>query len=572
MSGMTNWVNKNPNPNTQPPLTNTALITNFMKTQGTNAYQLSIPNPSQVGIERTMRFLNSPYNQDIFNQFMPQLINFISRQLVHSKVFTNPMTPFKRQQVFMNQGVQEIGFQLLEARAYDVKNVSAILDVRPPEARTAYHSVNYKYENEMTINRELLMQSFLQENGLSQFVSGAMQALYNKDNLDEYNAMLNLIASYEKNYGFYKIQVPEVTDMNPSQMTEYQLKAFVQATRSLLLRWQVDLTGMYNAWHLPTHVQPSEAILITTPEIMAAVDVNVLASAFNMDKTNFTGRVFIVKEIPIENCYALLVDENWFFCGDSMNTTESFYNPATLSINYFLHHWAMHSVSPMLNAVAFVTTPGTVNPVLTVTPGEFNVNLYGDDGAVANEIVLGEANYLKGSLSWTGSPENKNLPDEFIPTIFKITEIGVPAQKQRDESATANTTIPDGNVSVVAATFGNAVGKRDGAYVFTYHGDHWHMGASLVELDTFGITVNAGTPAVGNTITVEYLSAQEDREASTLALNSRTFVGDDGQMHFQAAVQPGMTVTVEGSSTYDTNGVPGAREYKKTVSFNIATE
>lgn len=564
---MVNWVNSNPNPNTQPPMTNTALISDYLKTVGAK-YQTSIPNPSQVGIERTMKFLNSPYNQQLYNEFMPGLINFISRQVVYSKEFVNPMAQFKRQQIYMNQGVQEIGFQLLQARAYDPKNVAAILDVRDPEFRCAYHSVNYRYENEVTINRQLLMQSFLQETGLSQFVSGAMQAQYNKDNLDEYNAMLDLIAKFEDNYGFYKIQVPEIDDTNLMQVM--QLKAFVQATRALLLRWQVDLTGQYNAWHLPTFVMPNQAILITTPEMMAAVDVNVLAAAFNMDKTDFTGRVIVVKEIPIENCYAILVDENWFFCGDSLNTTESFYNPATMGINYFLHHWAMHSVSPMLNAVAFVTTAGTSNPSITITPGEFNISLYGADGAPAEKIILGEGNYLKGSLSWTGDPTNKNLPDQFLPTLFKITEIGVPARDAVDESANATTTIASGVVTVTAATFGAKVGKQDGDYVFEYHGDHWHLGSALVDdLADYGIAITTGTPVTGNNIIVKYVSAKEAQEASSIALNSRTFVADDGSMHFQAAVQPGMTVTVEGVSTYNTDGIPNATEYKKTVSFEI---
>jgi hypothetical protein len=400
--------------------------------KGTNLYQLGVPNPTQVGVERTYRYMMSPDNKDIYNQFVQGLFRLIGTQLIRNREYINPLATFKRVNINRMQTIQEIGFHLVKARAYDQFDVDKFWEEHPPVIDVAYHQQNRQDKYKISINWQLLENAFLVEYGLSNFVSGALQQPINSDNHDEYNIMLDLIAKYENRWGFYKIQVPEINGGTQAE-AEFQAKQFIKAVRTIAGKWSLDYSTLYNGYHLPVFTPLGKTYLITTPEIMAAVDVNVLAAAFNISNAELQQRVVLVSRIPVDNCYALLVDEDWFVCGDTLYENRTWENPDTLSINYFLHHWGVLSTSPMLNCVAFVTTEGTVNKEVVVTPGEFGIGLYDADGIAAENIVLGEKNYLKGALKWTVDPENPAIPDEFIPTDFEILSIMTPGNGEDED-------------------------------------------------------------------------------------------------------------------------------------------
>ena len=52
-------------------------------------------------------------------------------------------------------------------------------------------------------------------------------------------------------------------------------------------------------------------------------------------------------------------------CEDFVYANESFYNPSTLSTNYYLHHWEVVSASPFVPAILFTTDEATGVPTLT---------------------------------------------------------------------------------------------------------------------------------------------------------------------------------------------------------------
>lgn len=537
-------------------MTNAKVIDSVLK--GTNLYQLGVPNPTQVGVERTYRYMMSPNNRDVYNTFVSGLFRLIGTQLIRNREFINPLATFKRVNINRMQTIQEIGFHLAKARAYDQFDVDKFWEEHPPVIDVAYHQQNRQDKYKISINSQLLESAFLAEYGLSNFVSGALQQPINSDNHDEYQIMLDLIAKYENRWGFHKIQVPEINGTTQSE-AEFQAKQFIKAVRTIAGQWSLDYSTLYNGYHLPVFTPLGKTYLITTPDIMASVDVDVLAAAFNISNAELQQRVVLVSKIPVPDCYALLVDEDWFVCGDTLYENKSWENPETLSINYFLHHWGVLSTSPMLNCVAFVTTQGTVNPETTVTPdGTFAINLYDEAGSVATNVVLGEKNYVKGALGWDVDPANPAIPDDFLPTDFTIDGVNI-----LESTTTTVTSSIITNFETVPATFGTKVSNADGTYEFAYDGTNWKLGTTTVTLSQYGITVT-GTATSGDTISVVYVSAK------SLALNSRTYVDKYGMMHFQAAVEPGMTVTVTGTSTYNTDGVGTATKVSDTKTFTIA--
>ena len=84
-------------------------------------------------------------------------------------------------------------------------------------------------------------------------------------------------------------------------------------------------------------------------------DIDVLAKAFNMDKTNFTQRKIGIDTFGENNddVVCLLADEGFFDFEDDLYKVASFSNGSNLTINYWLHHWETIGLSPLANAVAF---------------------------------------------------------------------------------------------------------------------------------------------------------------------------------------------------------------------------
>lgn len=68
--------------------------------------------------------------------------------------------------------------------------------------------------------------------------------------------------------------------------------------------------------------------------------------------------------------------------------------------------------------------------------------------------------------------------------------------------------------TVTAATFGTAVSSASGEYVFTYDAtaEAWKYNSTAITLNTYGLSVT-GTPAAGDTITVNYTAASGGWEA-----------------------------------------------------------
>lgn len=364
-------------------LTNSQIIGQVFK--GTNAYQLGAPNPEQVGIAKAFRWINDPMNNEWRNNtFIPELFKLVGTQIIRSQEWTNPLAPFKRVTLNNMKAIQEVQGRLIKGRSYShmSHDQAKLLEYNPPEFEVALHTVDRKVCYPITYNQYELEQSFLTEGGLSQFFSAVMQIPVNSDNRDEYEAMVDLIAKYEDKWGFFNVQVPDMA--NP---TEDDVKALLEAIRTYAEKLKF-YKPYYNAYKMEVFTPKDQLILITTPEIKAKMDVRALAAAFNVEYAQVENRMVIVDEIPIKDCYALLVDENWFVCGDALFQTTSFVNGATLNTNYWFHHWEVLSVSPMLNCLKFTKNATSPLQTVDVTPEKNDANLYVSIGGTANDAYL----------------------------------------------------------------------------------------------------------------------------------------------------------------------------------------
>lgn len=349
--------------------TNNTTIAGRVYLSGSNDFQQRVPNPTIEGIDATSKFIFDPMNRKYLNEFMDAFVNRIGSQIVHNNAWENPLSVFKGATMRYGSTIQESAVKWIKAHSYNVEDDS-LLAVQRPEAAVWYHTVNRQDRYDITVEQPDLRMAFADEMGLNRLIDAIMTVPRNSDNYDEYLCMLNQIAYYEQNWGFFKHHVSaEPTD-------EATGKEFLKAVRAYANKLQFP-TSLYSPvsaeYGIPTFAKPNELVLFVTADAAASIDVDTLASVFNLDKAEAKYRQIVLPELPIPNAFAMLTTDAFFVASDYVYTNESFYNPQTLATNYYLHHWEIVSASPFVPAILFTTDAATGVPTITQSVTGVNI-------------------------------------------------------------------------------------------------------------------------------------------------------------------------------------------------------
>lgn len=356
-----------------------------------NDFQQRIPNPTINCLEATWRALFKPGNNAYLNQFMDVLVNRIAYTYVHTMEWQNPLAVFKRAKLNYGTTAQEIALNWVKAHAYK-DDVESLLHLHRPEGDVAYHTQNRQDKYPISIVLPEVKNAFLDDYGLNRFVMSIMQAPVNSDNYDEYRIALNLLATYENAYGFYKYPLSAMpTD-------EATGKEFLTAVRTLVGMLQFP-SARYNAASVsvPVFARPSEMVMLVTPAVAASLSVEVLSSIFHVEMAEVNVRQILVDEFPIPNVVAMLTTEDFFIMQDTLYETTSFWNAETLATNYYLHHWEIVSASPFVPAILFTVGDGGTS-IPNVTQAVTGLEITGASTAEAGEDVQLTVN-LRGTMT-----------------------------------------------------------------------------------------------------------------------------------------------------------------------------
>ena len=364
---------------------------------GTNDFQQRIPDPTIAGVKATMDALFQPMNAMYFNQFMDVLVNRIGFTYVRQQSYKNPLSVFKGTKLSYGSTIQEIAPKWIKAHSYDDEN-ETLLKLHRPEAQAWYHSQNRRDQYSISVNVDELRTAFTDETGLNKLVASIMTTPQNSDEYDEFQIMKQLIGEYENRWGFYKHH------LSAAPTDDTTGKELLTALQTYGGKLQFP-SAVYSGTEIPVFAKPEELVLLVTPETQASLNVNTLAALFNVDLAKVRYRTVIIDEFPIPNAVALLTTEDFFVCSDTLYNTTSFWNPQTLTTNYYLNHWGIYSVSPFVPAILFTTDAATVTP--TVTQKVTGITLE----AEKETMKAGESQQLTVKLTGSISPET---PDVFV--------------------------------------------------------------------------------------------------------------------------------------------------------------
>ena len=312
------------------------------------------------------------------NQFINALVNRIALVRVNSATFNNAYSELKKGYLEFGETVEEVFVGIAKAREFSAEKAEAReLKRTLPDVRTAFHTMNYRVQYPITIQDEDLRMAFLSINGVQDLIAKIVDAVYTASEYDEFLLFKYLMIKAITKGKMFPIAF-DSSDIKNSA------KAFRGASNQLTF-----MNTKYNATGVHTTTPREDQYIFMDATFNAEYDVDVLASAFNMDKATFTGKLKLIddwttfdnerfeviisesdmiepvtaEELALmKNVKAVLVDKEWFQIYDNANRMTEKYVASGLYWNYFYNVWKTVSSSPFSNAIVFVANTASITP------------------------------------------------------------------------------------------------------------------------------------------------------------------------------------------------------------------
>ena len=330
------------------------------------------------------------------NQFINALVNRIALVRVKSATFNNAYAMLKKGYLEFGETVEEVFVNIAKAREFSAEKAEGReLKRTLPDVRSAFHAMNWRVQYPVTIQDEDLRMAFLSANGVQDLIAKIVDSVYTASEYDEFLLFKYLMIKSITKGGMYPVSIGDGTDLKDAAVK------FRGASNQLEF-----INTIYNSAGVHTNTKKDSQIIFMDADFNAKYDVNVLASAFNMDKADFMGRLHLIDnwttfdndrfativantdmieevteaELAImANVKAVLVDEEWFQVYDNQNKFTEKYVASGEYWNYFYNVWKTVSSSPFSNAIVFVTSNASISAPATLT---FKVaNISGDANA-----------------------------------------------------------------------------------------------------------------------------------------------------------------------------------------------
>lgn len=334
-----------------------AKVFNVIRENMSEVYMNTLPSATKDNITTISNILFNDAYQPMLNEFVTNLINRIGLTIVRNKTFNNPLSILRKGSVLLGTDIQDIYENPASAEQYELNNteMAKLLTITDPDTHVAYYRRNRKDMYTKTISRENLQGAFVSWDKFENYITAITTSLYSGNYIDEFELTKALVDGAYDNNKVIVETVDAVTD-------ETSAKSFIKKCRALYSKMKLPSTK-YNAYskfsgakgEIKTWTDDDRVVVITTADVMAEVDVDVLAKAFNIENTKFIGRVIEIDQFANPEIQAIICDEAWFQIYENLMRFDEFYNARTMTWNEYLHVWQTYAICPFANAVILAT-------------------------------------------------------------------------------------------------------------------------------------------------------------------------------------------------------------------------
>lgn len=325
---------------------------NTIRDNASAEYQARIPEATQTNLSEIGAALLEDVN--LANEFTSALMNKVAFTYVHDKIFKNPLAILKKGNKPLADTVEEVFVNYAKAETFDPEGTD-LLKRKLPDVKSIYHQMNRKDKYKVTISMESLAKAFRSYGDLRNFYNNIINSLYNGDNFDEYVLFKELLAK-----GITKKYMKAIEVADPCTSKENAID-FIKAVKTIS-GGMVFPSEQYNGYldaqskdkvPVRTFTEVADQFIVIDNATNVALDVDVLANAFNITKQEFLARRIIIDAFPDASIRAMVIDKDFTQIYDDLYQLRRFENAEGLYENYILHHWQTISASCLVNAVAF---------------------------------------------------------------------------------------------------------------------------------------------------------------------------------------------------------------------------
>ena len=347
------------------------------------------------------------------NEFINALVNRIALVRIKSATFNNPYRDLKKGYLEFGETIEEVFVNIARVRTFDVEKVDEREFKRTlADVRAAFHVINYRVQYPITIQDEDLKQAFLSIDGVQDMIAKIVDSIYTAAEYDEFLLFKYMMIKAISHGKMHPVAIDSSADFDENAI------AF-RGTSNMM----TFMKNQYNEAGVLTTTPKENQYIFMSAEFNARFDVKTLASAFNMDKADFMGRLKLIddwttfdnarfaeiraesdmlEEVTAEelalmaDVVAVLIDEEWFQIYDNNNKMTEKYAASGMYWNYFYNVWKTVSDSPFSNAIVFVDSAASITTPDTITVSVLSKDVDAD-GNIAMSIAASDGVALSNS-------------------------------------------------------------------------------------------------------------------------------------------------------------------------------
>ena len=298
------------------------------------------------------------------NEFVNVLTNQVAKQRFFSKAYENPYKLFKKGMLPYGKSIESIFVDIVKGKDRTRQTVattlaSDLLSRQDPTVKVEYYTENKQMQYQATISDEELKGAFRTENGLSELTSRILQAPLNSAEYDDFLLVKHALSHLKG--AEVKLGKTEYDTLTLQQKAQ----SLVTAIKSYILKMGF-LSNQYNGQGVMTYSKPQDLVCFVPTDLLAVMDVQLLAQAFNVSYDQINLHV-----LPIDNfvkcagaeeeTYAedtetqcIICDKEALQIWETLNSSETFRNPQALYTNVWFNRWGIVASCNFVNCVKFV--------------------------------------------------------------------------------------------------------------------------------------------------------------------------------------------------------------------------
>lgn len=342
-------------------------ILNLARTLASAEYNSRIPVATQDNVADISQIITDYPTAK--NEFINVLTNQIGRNIYLNQVYKNPFAFMNCGELPFGKSIEMVFVDLIKSKNFNENfgeedsKVGSLLSKEDmsDKVKVAYFSENYRHKYKITVSDEQLKGAFRDANGLQNLINMILITPINSKEFDQYLLCKQALCNAE---------VQSETISGYAEMDEVkQAKTLTKKVRTYVEKFKF-MSDNFNAGGVHTFTRPEDIVVFVTPETKALLDVELLASSFNMDKAKLIARIVTIDSFTKLNattsgekgdveedakCLAVVADKKLIQNYGTLNTSESIRNPEGLETNSFYHDWGLIAVCPYVNAIKLMS-------------------------------------------------------------------------------------------------------------------------------------------------------------------------------------------------------------------------